>query len=79
MKPKFIEPVGETTNFRMLMLTGLAKAPDNLYVAPYLGLALYQQQRGTCTQHNQSTLPQLAVRLAISPVCCKQRIKRIVW
>jgi hypothetical protein len=37
MKSKFIEPVGERTNFRRLMLTGLAIAPDNLYVAPYLG------------------------------------------
>jgi hypothetical protein len=27
------------------------------------------QQRGTCTQHNQNTLPQLTVRLSISPVC----------
>jgi hypothetical protein len=45
----------------------------------YLGVALRQQQRGTCTQHNQSTLPQLAVRLSISPVWCKQRIKRIMW
>jgi hypothetical protein len=37
MKPRFIKPVGEKTNFRRLMLTGLATAPDNLYVAPYLG------------------------------------------
>jgi hypothetical protein len=37
MKPRFIEPVGERTNFRRLMLTGLAIAPDNLYMAPYLG------------------------------------------
>jgi hypothetical protein len=37
MKLRFIEPVGERTNFRRLMLTGLAIAPDNLYVAPYLG------------------------------------------
>jgi hypothetical protein len=37
MKPKFIEPVGERTNFRRLMLAGLAIAPDNLYMAPYLG------------------------------------------
>jgi hypothetical protein len=43
------------------------------------GIALHQQQRGTCTQRNQSTLPQLTVRLSISPICCKQRIKRIVW
>jgi hypothetical protein len=37
MKPRFIEPVGERTNFRRLMLTGLATTPDNLYMAPYLG------------------------------------------
>jgi hypothetical protein len=37
MKPRFIKPVGERTNFQRLMLAGLAKAPDNLYVAPYLG------------------------------------------
>jgi hypothetical protein len=37
MKPRFIEPVGERTNFRRLMLAGLAIAPDNLYIAPYLG------------------------------------------
>jgi hypothetical protein len=37
MKPRFIEPVGERTNFRRLMLVGFATAPDNLYMAPYLG------------------------------------------
>jgi hypothetical protein len=37
MKPRFIEPVGERTNFRRLMLAGLATAPDNLYMAAYLG------------------------------------------
>jgi hypothetical protein len=37
MKPRFIKPVGEKTNFRRLMLTSLATAPDNLYVAPYPG------------------------------------------
>jgi hypothetical protein len=36
MKPRFIEPVGERTNFQRLILTGLATAPDNLYMAPYL-------------------------------------------
>jgi hypothetical protein len=36
MKPRFIKPVGERTNFQSLMLVGLATAPDNLYVAPYL-------------------------------------------
>jgi hypothetical protein len=37
IKPRFIEPVGEKTNFRRLMFDGLATAPDNLYMAPYLG------------------------------------------
>jgi hypothetical protein len=37
MKPRFIEPVGETTNFRRSMLIGLVIALDNLYMVPYLG------------------------------------------
>jgi hypothetical protein len=37
MKPRLIKLVGERTNFQRLMLAGLATAPDNLYVAPYLG------------------------------------------
>jgi hypothetical protein len=37
MKLRFIEPVGERTNFRRLMLAGFTTAPDNLYMAPYLG------------------------------------------
>jgi hypothetical protein len=37
MQPRIIEPVGERTNFRRLMLASLAAAPDNLYIAPYLG------------------------------------------
>jgi hypothetical protein len=37
MKPRFIEPVGERTNFRRLMLASFAIAPNNLYMAPYLG------------------------------------------
>jgi hypothetical protein len=37
MKPRFIEPVGERTNFRRLMLASFAIAPENLYMAPYLG------------------------------------------
>jgi hypothetical protein len=37
MKLRVIEPVGERTNFRRLMLASFATAPDNLYMAPYLG------------------------------------------
>jgi hypothetical protein len=35
---------------------------------------LCDQQRGTCTQHNQVLCSQLAMRLSISPVCLKQRV-----
>ena len=67
-KPRFNRPVGERRDFwSCCWLTS--------------GRAHYrrQQQRGTCTQHNQSTLPQLTVRLSISPVCWTQRIRRIEW
>jgi hypothetical protein len=37
MKPRFNRTVGERTNFQRLMLAGLATAPNNLYVTPYLG------------------------------------------
>jgi hypothetical protein len=37
MKPRFIEPVGEITNFRRVMLASFVTVPDNLYMAPYLG------------------------------------------
>jgi hypothetical protein len=37
MKLRFIEPIGERTNFQRLMLAGLATSPDNIYMAPYLG------------------------------------------
>jgi hypothetical protein len=37
MKPRFIEPVGERTNFRRLLLVSFMTAPNNLYMAPYLG------------------------------------------
>jgi hypothetical protein len=37
IKPRFIEPVGERTNFRRLMLASFTTAPDNLYMTPYLG------------------------------------------
>jgi hypothetical protein len=37
MKSRFIEPVGERTNFQRLMLAGLATTPATLDMAPYLG------------------------------------------
>jgi hypothetical protein len=37
MKPRFIKPVGERTNFRRLMVGSFVTAPDNLYMVPSLG------------------------------------------
>jgi hypothetical protein len=37
MKPRFIEPVGERTNFQRLMLTSFATAPDNVCMTPCPG------------------------------------------
>jgi hypothetical protein len=36
-----------------------------------------QEQRGTCTQHNQILCSQLTMRLSIWRVCCKQRYECI--
>jgi hypothetical protein len=141
MKPRFIKPVGERTNFRGLMLASFVIAPDNLYMALMvrsrhpvgnpkrkvwwaqqqvslsyktkvyrtsrrkpnfrrLMLASFATLRTMAPEQcwcvidvgayspaamwnlhttQPSTLSQLAMRLSISPVCCKQRIKRIKW
>jgi hypothetical protein len=71
MKPKFNRPVGERNHFWRLLLTGARRQ--------LMARCWRQQQHGTRTQHNQTTLPQLAVRLSISLVCWKQRIIRRVW
>jgi hypothetical protein len=61
MKPKFNRPVGERNHFWRLLLVGTRRQ--------LMAQCRRQQQSGTYTQHNQTTLPQLAVRLSISPVC----------
>jgi hypothetical protein len=61
MRPKFNQPVGERNHFRRLLLTGARRQ--------LMARCRRQQQRGTCTQHNQNTLPQLTVKLSISLVC----------
>jgi hypothetical protein len=69
-KPKFIEPVGERTNFRRLMLAGLATAPDNLYMAPYLGRSFAP----AATWNLHTTQPKYFAPTSsevISLVCCK--------
>jgi hypothetical protein len=65
MIPRFNRPVGERNHSQRLLLVDFATAPEGVLMA----WCLRRQQRGTCTQHNQNTLPQLTVRLSISPVC----------
>jgi hypothetical protein len=79
MKPRCIEPVGERTNFQRLMLASFVATPDNLYMAPRPGCSFAPEAKWNLHTTQPSTLPQLTVRLSISPVCCKQRIKRIEW
>jgi hypothetical protein len=62
MKPKFNRPVGERNHFWRLLRADFGRAHYRC-----------QQQRGTCTQHNQTTLPQLTVRLSISLVLQKTK------
>jgi hypothetical protein len=53
MKLRFIEPVGERTNFQRLMLAGFTTAPDNLYMVPYLGRSFAP----AATWNRQTTQP----------------------
>jgi hypothetical protein len=77
MRPRFIEPLGERTNFRRLMLASFAIAPDNVCMAPCPGHSFAPAATWNLHTTQPSTLSQLTVRLSISPVCCEQRIKRI--
>jgi hypothetical protein len=79
MKPRFIEPVGERTNFQRLMLASFTTAPDNVCMAPCPGRSFAPAAMWNPHTTQPSTLSQLIVRLSISPVCYKQRIKHIEW
>jgi hypothetical protein len=62
MKPKFNRSVGKRNHFWSLLLANFGRAHYRR-----------QQQRGTCTQHNQTTLLQLTVRLSISLILLKTK------
>jgi hypothetical protein len=79
MRPRFIEPVGERTKLPKVDSPSFATALDNLYMAPCPGLSFAPAARWNLHTTHPSTLSQLTVRLSISSVCCKQRIKRIKW
>jgi hypothetical protein len=78
VKQRFIKPVGERTKLRRLMpasfVTLWTMAPGNLSACSFSPVATWNLHT---TQ--PSTLSQLTMRLWISPVCYKQRIKRIEW
>jgi hypothetical protein len=57
----------ERNHFRRLLLANIGNGTRELIDGTLSGAELRrQQQPGTCTQHNQNTLPQLAVRFSIS-------------
>jgi hypothetical protein len=56
MKLRSIEPVGERTNFRRLMLAGLATAPDNLYMVPYLGRSFFLREKENILNQDRVTI-----------------------
>jgi hypothetical protein len=62
IKPKSNRPVGERNHFWRLLLADFDRAYYRC-----------QQQCRTCTQHSQTTLPQLTVRLSISLVLLKTK------
>jgi hypothetical protein len=78
VKPRFIELVGEIQTLEGDACE-LHDSSEQFIRRLVQGFALHQQQRGTCTQTQPRTLPQLTMTLSISPVCCKQRIERIEW
>jgi hypothetical protein len=50
-----------------------------IYMVPRLGLCFAPAATWNLHTIQPRTLPQLTMRLSISPVCYKQRIKRIKW
>jgi hypothetical protein len=61
MKPKFNRPVGERNYFERLLLADFGNGASEQSGAWLTREPRHQHQRGTCTQHNQTTLPQLIV------------------
>jgi hypothetical protein len=72
VKPRFIEPVGERTNFRRLMLASFATAPDNVCMVLCPGRSFAPTSMWNLHTTQPSTLSQLIVRLSISLVCCNK-------
>jgi hypothetical protein len=69
-------------NFRSLMLASFATlrttAPEEYWCVVDVGAS---SPAATWNLHTTQprTLPQLTMRLSISPICCKQRIEHIEW
>jgi hypothetical protein len=60
------------------MPASFATVPDNGARKLVQGVALHQQQRGTCTNTTKYFVPTYDEVVNLT-VCCKQRIKRIEW
>jgi hypothetical protein len=65
-------------NFRRWCLLA-SRQLRTIYKAPCPGLCFAPVAIWNLHTTQPRTLPQLTMRLSISPVCCKQRIKRIEW
>jgi hypothetical protein len=74
MKPRFNRTSRRKKQLPKVDASWLGDDSRQFVYGAYLGVALHQQQRGTCTQQHQSTLPQLAVRLSISRFAVNKRL-----
>jgi hypothetical protein len=79
MKPRFNQTSRRKKQLPKFDASWLGDGSRQFVYGAYLGVAL--ALAATCNLHTTQPkyFAQLAVRLSISPVCCKQKIKRIVW
>jgi hypothetical protein len=59
MRPRFIKPVGERTNFRRLMLASFTIAPDNVCMVPCPGPSFVPAAMWNLHTTQPSTFPNL--------------------
>jgi hypothetical protein len=78
VKPRFIEPVGKSQTSEGCCSLA-SRQLWTIYMVPCPGLCFAPVAMWNLHTTQPRTLPQLTMRLSISPVCCKQRIERIEW
>jgi hypothetical protein len=77
MKPRFIEPVGERTKLKKVMLASFVTLGQWRQV--YCWCVFTQQQRENLHTTQTSTLLPTYDEVVNLTGCCKQRIERIDW